>query len=102
VLGMGTVPQLVLIALSTIRGTSAIPTLGQTFSQIREKGTGFQRQMASAVTTALSDLIKQKLLTLVSVDVVSVPSAPDGTSVTVRWRDLTTGLEHLTPVGSPS
>ena len=87
--GYATVQQLVVLALRTVRGSSAIPTLGQSFTSVTEKGPNYQRQVATAVQQALGDLIKAKMIRLVSVSVDIPPSNQDGTIATVLWRDLT-------------
>ena len=98
-IGMGTVPQLVLIALETVKGSSVIPTLGNTFQLVQEKGPSFLAQMRAVVNDALSDLIKTKMLQLVSVTTQEQPSNPDTGIVQVAWLDLTTGLQHSNVVG---
>jgi len=51
------------------------------------------------VNDALSDLIKTKMLQLVSVTTQEQPSNPDTGIVQVAWLDLTTGLQHSNVVG---
>lgn len=97
--GVGTVPQLVQLALSTIRGTSVIPTLGQTFMQIQEKGSDFAGRVTNAVNVALADLVKQQLVQIVSVTVQQPPSNPDAGLGLIKWIDLTTGLTNINNIG---
>ena len=97
--GQATVPQLVLLALSTVLGSSAIPTLGQTFSQIQEKGPNFKAQLTSAVQNALAAVIKAKQVQLLSVDVQEPPSNPDAGIAIVKWKDLTTGVVQTSAIG---
>lgn len=87
--GYATAQQLVDIALRTVRGQCAIPNLGQTFTTIQEKGPFFNGQVAAAVNTALADLVRARIIQLVSVDVQNNPNNPDGTIGFVTWRDLT-------------
>jgi hypothetical protein len=98
-LGMDTVPQLVLLAMMTTLGSSAIPTLGQTYTQIQEKSRDFQQQMATAITSALADLIKRKFVKVNSITVQQPPSNPDAGMVLFQWTDLTTGLSYKNTVG---
>lgn len=98
-MGMDTVPQLVTIALKTIRGSSAIPTLGQTFSQIQEKGPSFLAQMTAACNMALADLVKRNMVQIKRVFTQEYPSNPDAGVVWLKWTDLTTDLEHSNTVG---
>jgi hypothetical protein len=98
-MGMDTVPQLVLLALMTLRGSSAIPTLGSTFSQVQEKGPSFLAQMRSVVNVALGDLVKKKMVQIDSVATSEPPSNPDAGIVTLLWTDLTTDLQHSNVVG---
>lgn len=99
--GMATVPQLVQLAITTTRGSSAVPDLGEEFTKIQEKGPAFPRQLASSVGNCLSDLVKRKLVQVVSV-VATEPSArgnPDAGIATLKWLDMTTGREMDTTVG---
>lgn len=98
--GMGTVPQLVQLALTTTLGTCAVPTLGQAFAKIREKGPGFRQQLTAAVSAALAPLIKTNQVQIRSIVVNDYPSAPDAGLASVSWVDLTTGLQQSTTVGA--
>lgn len=97
--GMATVPQLVGLAVTTIRGSSCLPTLGQTFSQIQEKGTNFVQQVTAAIQTALAGLIANKQVSLGVVSIVQSPTTPDTAIVQFTWTDLTTGLQSTTNIG---
>lgn len=85
--GMQTVQQLVLLAINNID-----------LSTILEKGPNFQRNLASRVQAALSDLISRGLVQLLQV-VVTQPG-PDSGLATAYWRDLTTGKDDQTPIGT--
>jgi hypothetical protein len=97
--GLATVPQLVQLALSTIRGTATIPTLGQTFMQIQEKGSDFAGRITNAVNLALADLVKAQQVQVISVNVYQPPSNPDAGLGWIKWKDLTTGLQDTTKIG---
>lgn len=96
--GQGTVPQLVALALTTVRGSAAIP-LGQTFSLIQEKGANYTQQVTAAVQLAFADLVKQGLAQVVSVNVQTPPSNPDAGLAMVKWVDLTTGTVNTNSIG---
>lgn len=97
--GGATVPQLVLLALGTMQGSSVIPNLGQTFFQVQEQGPNFVQQMTAKVNTAIADLIKRKLVALRSVTVQQPPSNPDAAAVLIQWTDLTTGKTFTNTIG---
>lgn len=97
--GVATVSQLVQIALTTQLGTSALATLGIDMQSAREKGSDFQRQMATLVAGALSQLVQQGLVQLNAVIVSEPPSNPDGGIAIVKWTDLTNLTENETTVG---
>lgn len=98
--GMGTVEQLVQLALTTTLGSSCLATLGETFTLIQEKGSNYQQQVASAVGNSLADVVNRNLVQVISVTVQEPPSNPDAGFCRVVWTDLTTGLEFTTVVGS--
>lgn len=98
-MGMDTVPQLVLLALMTTLGSSAIPGLGEEFSKIQEKGPSFLQQITSKVNSALADLIQRKFVKVNSITVQEPPSNPDAGTCLIQWTDLTTGLAHSNTVG---
>lgn len=79
VVGMPTVPQLVLLALLN----------NVDLSRVQEKGPNFRQFLASVVQDALGDLIAQGLVLLTGVQVLE-PN-PDAGLALVSWLDLTTG-----------
>lgn len=97
--GFGTVPQLVFLALTTVRGSCCIKSLGQTFTQIQEQGTSYPQQLSAAVSSALSSLIRAGLVQLVSVTTQQLPSNPDAATNKIVWRDLTTGTFYTGTIG---
>ena len=98
--GMATVPQLVLLAIKTARGSSALGPFGLDMSKVQEQGTNFERQMSAAIAGALSNLVRQGLVTIVSFQMLPVDN-PDGVAPYVRWRDNTTGTFNATAVLGP-
>jgi hypothetical protein len=97
--GVATVPGMVQLALTTVVGSSAITTLGQSFTTIQEKGANYPSQVTSAISSALAYLVNQKLVQIISVSVADVASNPDGTICQLSWRDLTTGITHSQSIG---
>jgi hypothetical protein len=93
-MGMGSVPQIVQLALTTKLGTCAVSTLGQTYYLIQEKGSDFARQVQSSITRALSDAVKRGLVQIVSIVVTDYPKSPDASVATLTWVDLTTGIQQ--------
>ncbi len=97
--GVSTVPQLMQIALTTVSGSSAVAGLGQSFTTIAEKGSDYQRRVATGVAAAVADIVRQRLAELISVDVQVPDSNPDGGICRIQWRDLTTGIVNVNTIG---
>jgi hypothetical protein len=85
-IGMGTVPQLVQLAIFDID-----------FTVIDVIANDTQSKMTNLLTSALAPFIAQKLLAIVSVNASQI--GPNGEGATLRWRDLTTGQEYTSPIG---
>lgn len=98
--GVDTVTQLVQLAITTTLGSSAMPTLGQSFAQVKEIGPGFIQQVTAKVASALAPLVNQGLVELVNVQVTQSQQNRDAGIVQFAWRDLTTNIQYLTPIGS--
>jgi len=93
--GMATVPQLVYLAVKTVFGSAAlspgaIQPLGVDISNVQEQGPNFERQISSALATALSPLVRQGLVTILGLKLLPVDN-PDGVAPYLTWRDNTTG-----------
>jgi hypothetical protein len=97
--GMSTAQQVVQLALSQVRGSSCVPTDGQTFGTITEKNFDFQNRVRAAIGTALAQAVRNKQIAILSVQVYDVPSVPDGAIGSVRWQDLTTQQFDTTTIG---
>ena len=95
--GMGTTQQLVLLALTTAVGSSAIPTLGQSYTSVQEKAANYEQDVTARVNAALGDLIKRGFITLQGVS-VQEPS-PDAAIVQIFWTDLATGTQNTNSFG---
>jgi len=91
--GVGTVPQMVHLALTTEFGSSAVPGFGDTTSEIEVIGPNFERDVQDRVARALSDLVARKLVKVESVKVDRFGAS--GAYRHIRWRDLTTQEEHV-------
>lgn len=89
--GSSTVWQMMVLALKTVRGTSAVKSMGIDLSRARVQGPSFQTQVVDAVRAACANMIRQKLVVILGVDFNTTVDNPDAASPTVRWRDLTTG-----------
>ena len=89
--GMANVNQLVQLAITTNRGSAVLQTLGQSFTSVQEQQGDFQRQCATAVAVALSDLVRLKLVALLGVTVQPAPGNSDAAEVFFQWKDLTEG-----------
>jgi hypothetical protein len=93
-LGQSTVPQLVQLALTTKLGSSTVSTLGQRFGELDVIDESFDGRARAFVDQALADLVSKNLVEVLSVDIDRV--AVSGERIHVRWKDLTTDLEHTT------
>ena len=95
-LGMNDVRQLVQLAVSTDKGTSAMRSLGNELKGIDRITSNFERRVTDALNGALSDLISRGLVSIA--DIVIQRIGPTKVFVRLEWRDLTTGVEHSTVV----
>jgi hypothetical protein len=102
VVGQTTTQQLVLLAFSTVAGTSAMTTLGQTLRRIQVIGPDIVRQVTTILTAAVQPYIDQKLLAILSISVVGrTGNGPGGLPTggivaSVRWRDLVKNTDQTT------
>lgn len=95
-LGMSDVQQLVLMALQTVRNSSAMNGLGQSLGDIVVIGDNIERQIASIFENALAHLVARGLVQIISTTVTRLH--PGAIKATVRWRDLTTSTEHTSEI----
>jgi hypothetical protein len=93
--GMDQVEQMVNLALITIRGSAIIPTFGQAFSNIKTITDNVLVKVEDEVSQALADLIRNKFISLEGVD---VQVNKGRLSVTVSWRDISSGTIKETGV----
>lgn len=88
--GTTDVKQLVVLAVKTARGSSAVQTLGFA-PPVGVIGNNFVAKMKEAVNQAFAQLVRAGLVAIVDID-VRKNQRPVVTIV--RWRDLTTDAEH--------
>jgi hypothetical protein len=93
--GMTTVHQMVVLAAKTLRGSSAVKSMGIDFSRCQVQDSGFQQAVTAAVSQAFSTLIRRNLVRVLGVEFPTTPDNPDAAMPLVRWRDLTTGREGV-------
>lgn len=92
--GQDSVPQRVYLAYATVKGSSIMPELGETFSEVQTIGDDFVEQMTQRAKEPVQAMIDAKELEIVSVSIDRF--GPSGASIEVRWVDLTTGREGAT------
>lgn len=89
--GQDTVPQLVQLAYSTVKGSSILPDLGESYSELETIGDDFQERLNALATAPVRFLIDDKRLEILSVTIDRI--GVSGARVAVNWRDLTSGRE---------
>lgn len=95
--GMSGVQQMVLIAIKTVRNTAVVKNIGNGAFAIQKVGRDVQKQISDALRLALKPLVDAKQVQISSID---FGTPPTGTAqfVTLRWIDVTTGLEQQNQV----
>lgn len=88
--GMPNVPHLVQLALLTTRGSSAMTTLGDE-APGGVIGANFVSRRQASIRQSLTRLVDDNMIEIVAIEVYA-DNRPVFTLV--RWRDLTTTLEH--------
>lgn len=89
-LGSGNVRHMATLALSTVRGSSCVPDLGERFSEIRKIEDSFEKEQAARITEALSSMVERKIITI---DAITVdPGQGHPASTRVRLTDLTQNI----------
>lgn len=97
-LGMSNTKQLVLLAVSTTKGRSAMRTLGNELLGIDRITSNFLARARNALTFAVQHIVDEGLIEVrgVTAEVIR----PGVAFATLQWRDLSTGLDEETLVGS--
>lgn len=89
ILGMNDVQQLVLLATSTTKGTSAMRSLGQEIRKIDRITSNFTQRVRNTLTAAVQHIVDRGLIEVLGVSVQIL--RPGTVYVALRWRDLTQG-----------
>ncbi len=91
--GMGNTRQLVLLAVTTVKGSCVLPYLGHDLTTIKDIGPDFDRRVDNALRGALASLVAEKRveILLVRVEHLATPGTTQerGALILLRWRDLT-------------
>lgn len=85
--GMPRARQLVQLRIRTVLKSSVVQTLGMVSPQ-GDVGPRTAQRLANAVTDALADLVRAKVIAIVSI--TSGTETPTRARGALRWRDLTT------------
>lgn len=93
--GQDSVQQLVYLALVTVKGSSAVTNLGQSFTSIQLKTENIDVIIKNEVNLALKKLITQKLITLNDVVVDFVNGAA---RIRVVWTDISQNKQVTTTI----
>lgn len=99
--GCGTVKSLVEHACLTLFGSSAVPGFGLQLPG-GDKGTGYSKRVTARLTSTLSALVAQRIISIVSIVVQDAPNNPSGTIGSLTWRDLTAPSPAALNGGAPS
>lgn len=97
ILGMNDTQQLVLLAVSTTKGSAAMRDLGQALSRIERITSNTESLIRSELHSALQSLIDAGRIEFQGIDVDFV--RPGVVHVHVLWRDVSTGVLQATAVG---
>jgi hypothetical protein len=89
--GIDTVPQLVQLAYSTVKGSSILPDLGESYTELETIGDDFQERLTALATAPVQFLIDDKRLEILSVNIDRIGTS--GARISVNWKDLTSGRE---------
>jgi hypothetical protein len=86
-IGMSGVRQRVYLALATVRGSSAVASLGQGYTSIQRIGDNTTAQIENEINLALADLIADGSITLLSISIRRDTTITSRLSIVVQWRD---------------
>ena len=90
--GMSGVQQRVLLAIATVRGSSALGAFGKAQGPQKHSAAA-AKQVDADIRLALKDLVDAKVIEIVDTNPQDFSAI--GVTDVVRFRDLTTGLEQL-------
>lgn len=89
--GDNSVNQMVYLALKTTYNSSALLNFGIDISNIKTITSNLDLKFKLAVNAAVKHLTDRNLITIISVDVSTIPNKPTAVQVNVKWRDQTSG-----------
>lgn len=92
--GMSAIQQRVILTFKTEFQTSAVGELGQTFKSVDRITDDVRRRIEQVVVSASERLVASGVFELLGVDIVRFKA--EGLQITIRWRDLTTGIDSET------
>ena len=98
IVGGNGIEQMVYLALVTVKGTSAVRSLGQNFSNIRTLRDNVQSEIQEEVRLALDNLVEQKKISIENVFVDKFPDNPSRIRILIQWKDLTANLDQASQV----
>ncbi len=91
--GMNDTRQLVLLAVATVKGSSAQSRLGHSLRSIQDIGPDFDKRVDNELRGALASLVAERRIEILSIRVARLVQAGSanekGASILLRWRDLT-------------
>ena len=96
--GEATVPQLVKLALITVYNSACV-NIGIDFTNTKVKHKGFANTVRTNISTAMSNLVNQNLVQIVSITVYDIPL--DAVLGVLTWVDLTSSVKYTSPIGPP-
>jgi len=91
IVGGNAIQQMVYLAIKTIRGSSAVADLGQSFSNVKTIGANYITLVKNEVNKSLKYMIDNKLIQLI--DVV-VNQQGTQAQIQIKWKDIATGTDY--------
>jgi len=93
--GMNSIDQQVLLAISTVKGTAIVPTVGSNISDILQFDSDtIQAQITNEVEIALNLLIKQGSITLDNVSVIQDSQVSSRLNVVINYTNLRLNIKR--------
>lgn len=97
ILGMNNTQQLVLLAVSTSKGSSAMRSLGQELRKIDRITSNFKTRVESTLRSCLQFLVDRGVVEFVGIEVELLGQGV--ARVHMSWRDLTTNNVETVVIG---
>jgi hypothetical protein len=93
IMGMSDVRQLVLLAVSTLKGSAVMTDLGHDLSEIEDITSDFEQRVDSTLRNALSRVTSSGQAEILSITITRIQTPgttqDKGALINLRWRDLT-------------